>query len=114
MDALEAFGDYRPRAQQAGAFGRPVAGRALAVVATGDDDQRHTCGAVAGSGLVDRHHLAARLMPGPSPAPVGNHLVLDADVREGAAYHDVMIDTAGREEIGRAQVCTPVTNAKLQ
>src|SRR3546814_2827508 len=38
-------------------------------------------------------------MPGPSPAPVGNHLVLDADVREGAAYHDVMIDTAGREGV---------------
>src|SRR3546814_4957005 len=77
----------------------PVAGRALAVVTTGDDDQRHPCGAVAGGGLVDRHHLAARLMPGPSPAPVGNHLVLDADVREGAAYHDVMIDTAGREGV---------------
>src|SRR3546814_6414685 len=97
MDALEAFGDYRPRAQQAGAFGRPVAGRALAVVATGDDDQRHPCGAVAGSGLVDRHHLAARLMPGPSPAPARDHLVLDEAVRDGTAYHDVLYDPECRE-----------------
>src|SRR5690606_9672704 len=96
VDALETFRDHSFDAEQAGAFGGPVARGAGAVFLACDHHQRHTIGPVLHRGIVDRHfpgriraevqRVAALLTP--------EHQVLDADVGEGAAYHHVVVATA--------------------
>ena len=50
---------------------------------------------VAHRGVVDRHLLAGRLVQGPAAFDALQHLVLDADVGEGAAHHDLVVAAAG-------------------
>ncbi len=64
MDALEAFGHDHFHTRQAHALGRPVAGRALPVVGTGDDDQVLLAVHVGLDGFPHAHHLAFRLHAG--------------------------------------------------
>ena len=46
---------------------------------------------VAHGGVVDRHDGAVRLVLGDAALDAGDHLVLDADVGEGAAHHHLVI-----------------------
>ena len=49
---------------------------------------------VAHGGVVDRHDLAVGLVGGDAAFDAGDHLVLDADVGEGAAHHHLVIAAA--------------------
>ena len=60
VDPLVALGDDGPDAEQRRPLGRPVARRARAVLAAGDDDERHALGPVAHRGVVDERLLAVR------------------------------------------------------
>src|SRR5688572_25596423 len=53
MDALDAFEDDRPYAEQADALGGPVARRPHAVIPAGDDHERRAFFGVARSGIID-------------------------------------------------------------
>ena len=95
VDALEALRDHRAHAEQQRALRGPVARAAGAVLVAGDDDQRHA--------LVLR--TASRRRRSPSARPSGmclvkppstpcEHQVLEADVRERAAHHDLVVAAA--------------------
>src|SRR5258706_1929231 len=91
MDALEAVGDDRAYAEQARAFGGPVARAAGSVFLTGDHDQRHFLLRIAHRGIVDAHLLAARLVDGYSTFDARDHLIPEANVGERAAHHDFVV-----------------------
>src|SRR5205085_7540544 len=61
VDALEAFGDNRAHAEEAGALCGPVARRAGAVLDASDHDERHALLAITRRGRVDRQPLAVRM-----------------------------------------------------
>ena len=69
--------------------------RAHAVFLAAEHDQRHAFLLVAHGGVVDRHLLAVGLVLGPAAFDARQHLVLDADVGEGAAHHDLVVAAAG-------------------
>lgn len=56
VDALEGFGDDGFHAEEVGAFGRPVAGGAHAVVFGADDDGGRAFFLIDGGGVVDGHN----------------------------------------------------------
>ena len=94
MDALEALRDHRAHAQQDRALGRPVARRAGAVFLAGEDHQRRAV--VLDRPSPRRRSPSARrsghvVKP---PSTPGDHLVLDADIGEGAAHHHFVIAAA--------------------
>ncbi|MOA53008.1 hypothetical protein D3C78_1763980 [compost metagenome] len=61
MDALETFGDDGLDTRQTHALGRPVTGRTLTVVGTGNDDQRLLALHVGFDGFPHAGDLAFRL-----------------------------------------------------
>ena len=96
VDALEALGDHGAHAEQVRALGRPVARRAGAVFLAGENDERNALVLVAHGGVVDEHPLARGMVDGVAAldhvaALVLHHLVLDADIGEGAAHHDFVV-----------------------
>jgi hypothetical protein len=48
-------------------------------------------GLILHRGVVDRHLLAGRHVAGEAALDALDHLVLDADIGEGAAHHDFMV-----------------------
>ncbi len=91
VDALERLGDNRPDAEQGGTLGGPVARGAGAVFLVGEHDERHAFGFVFHRRVVHRHLLLRRVVDRHAAFHARHHLVLDADVGEGAAHHHLMI-----------------------
>ena len=91
VDALEGLGDHGPDAEQLGPLRRPVARRAGAVFAPGEDDERHALRLVAHGDVVDRPLRPVRIVDRDAALDARQHLVLDADIGEGAAHHHLMI-----------------------
>ena len=74
-----------------GALGRPVARGAGAVFLAGENHQRNAVGLVSHCRIVDRHALLRRIVDGEAAFDARHHLVLEADVGEGAAHHHLVI-----------------------
>src|SRR5690606_2043738 len=91
MDTLEAFGNHRFHAQQIGTLGGPVATGARAVFLAGDHHQWHALCLIAHRRIVDRQLFTAWLVEGIAAFLAAEHLVLDANVGEGAAHHHFMV-----------------------
>ena len=91
MDALERLRDHGADAEQPRTLRRPVARGSRAVFLAGEHHERHAVPLVAHGGVVDRHLLARRIMDGDAALDALHHLVLDADVGEGAAHHHLVI-----------------------
>ena len=100
MDAFEALGNDGFDAEEAGAFGGPVAAGAGAVFLSGEDDERGAGGLVCHAGVVDAHLFAGGLVDRESAFHAcavgfgGDHEVFDPHIGEGAARHDAVIATA--------------------
>ena len=100
VDAFEALSDDGFDAEEAGAFGGPVAAGARAVFLSGEDDERGAGGLVCHAGVVDAHLLAGRLVDREAAFHAGavgfggDHEVFDADIGEGATGHDAVIASA--------------------
>ncbi len=94
VDALERLRDDRAHPEQHRALGGPVARRAGAVFLAGEDDERNVVGFVLHRRVVHRHLLLRRVVDGDAAFDARHHLVLDADVGEGAAHHDLMVAAA--------------------
>ena len=95
MDALVGLGDHGAHAEQRGALGGPVAGRAGAVLLAGQDHQRHALGLVGRRRVVDAHLLAIGQVAGHAALGAGRELVAQPDVGEGAADHHLVVAAAG-------------------
>src|SRR3974390_1269785 len=91
MDALERLSYNCAHAEQDGALGSPVARRAGAVFLASEDDERHAFCFVLHRSIVHRHPLLRRIMDRVAALDTRNHLVLDANVGEGAAHHYLVI-----------------------
>ena len=65
--------------------------RAGAVFLAGQDDQRHLLVLILHRGVEDRHRRAVGQMAGDAAFGAGGELVLQADVGEGAADHDLVV-----------------------
>src|SRR5690606_37328442 len=96
VDALVGLGDDGLDAEQRGALGRPVAGRAGTVLLARQDDQRDAGGLVVLRGVVDEGDRAAVLREVAGVAALGarRYLVAQADVGERAADHDLVVAAA--------------------
>ena len=96
MDALVAFGHDSLDAQERGALGCPVTGRAGAVLLAGQDHQRDAGGLVVLRGVVDIGLRAVGLgeVAGEATLDAVQDLVPDPDVRERSADHDLVVATA--------------------
>src|ERR1700733_5540449 len=94
MDAFVAFGDYGFDAQQARAFGGPVAGGAGAVFLAGQDYQGNAIGLIFLGGFEDRHFLVGWEVAGESAFDV-DQFVAQADVGESSADHYLVVAAAG-------------------
>ncbi|MNZ56608.1 hypothetical protein D3C78_745560 [compost metagenome] len=100
MNALEAFGHDRLDARQPHALGRPVAGRALPIVGTGNDDQRLLALHVGFDGFPHPGHLALRLQARQRTllhAAIGfaHHLVEQLGVGEGGTLGGQVVTAVG-------------------
>src|SRR6185437_2106685 len=73
------------------AFGRPVARGAGAVLLAGDQDLRRVLLLVAHRRIVDRHGLVGAIVVGEATLDARHHLVLEANVGEGATHHHLVI-----------------------
>ncbi|MPL73108.1 hypothetical protein SDC9_18901 [bioreactor metagenome] len=93
VDPLEAFRDDRLDAEQVGALRRPVTRRARAVFDAAEDDERDARRLIFHRGVEDRRLFAVRAL-GVAALDAIQHLVLDADVGEGAAHHDFVVAAA--------------------
>ncbi len=93
MDTLKALRDHGLDAQQVCPLGCPVAGGACAILLTAEDHQWSALGLIGHRGVIDRH-LAAIGAFGVAAFDAIEHLVLDADVGEGAAHHHLVVATA--------------------
>ncbi len=96
MDALEALGDDSRDAEQLGALGSPVTRGAGAVFGTADDDERDALLLVVDRGVVDRRLRSALLGEVASEAALHavEQQVLQTDVGEGSADHDLVVAAA--------------------
>ena len=96
MDAFERLRDHRTHAEQARALGGPVARRAAAVLLAREHHERDASGRIRLRGVVDGLLRAREEVPG-VPAlhdvaiGVGQEQVLEADVRERAADHHLVV-----------------------
>ena len=95
VDALVALGDDEADAEQARAFGGPVARGAGAVLLAGEDRERGAALGVGDGGVVDRHAGVVGEQAGDAALGAGGELVAQADVGEGAAHHDFVVAAAG-------------------
>ena len=100
VDAFETLGDDGFDAEEAGAFGGPVATGAGTVFLSSEDDERGAGGLVCHAGVVDAHLLASWLVDREAAFHAGaigfggDHEVFDADIGECAAGHDAIIAAA--------------------
>ncbi len=94
MDPLIALGDDSAHPEQLRTFRGPVARRAGPVLLARDDDQRDALGAVALGRVVDRSFFARREMDGPGPFRAGDEKVAEANVRERAPNHHLVVPAA--------------------
>src|SRR5687768_17060905 len=95
MNPLEAPGDHCANAEKCSALRGPVARASRPVFVPREHHQRHPLLAIADRSIVDAHLLAAWMMDRDAPFHARNHLVLDADIREGSTRHDLVVATAG-------------------
>ena len=104
MDALEALGDGHAHAQQHGALGRPVAGRARAVHLARQHRCRGACRAVMLSRIVQRCDLARGEVAGPAALAAVGQLVRQLHIGERAAHHHLVVAAAAAVgvEVGRS------------
>src|SRR6516164_1149559 len=111
MDTLEALADHGAHAEQLRALRRPDARGAVAIFGASKHHERYTLLLVLHRRVVNRHLLA--IGPVLCQATLGNiavgsleHEVLDADVGERAAHHDLVIAAprAVLVEVGRAHL----------
>src|SRR6185437_7627164 len=93
VDALEALGDHRADAEEAGALRRPVTRRAGAVLLAAQDDERGALRLVVLRRVVDERLRAALLreVAGVPALDTIEQLVPEADVREGPADHHLVV-----------------------
>ena len=103
MDPLEALRQHGPNPEERGPLGRPVTRRSRAVFLAGEDHQGNAVGLIPLGGVVDRHLLPVREVPGHAALGTGSQLVAEANVGEGAPDHDLVIAPTGAVlvEIGR-------------
>ena len=94
MDALEAFGDDGLHAQQQRALRGPVARRSRPIFFARDDKQRDAGALVFHRRVVNRHHVAARLIRRPTAFGARRQLIAEADVGECSAHHHFMVAAA--------------------
>src|SRR5215212_1259202 len=94
MDPLEALCDNGPHAEKERALGRPVARGAGTVLLAREDDERHALLLVLYRGFVDGGLLAIREVDGVA-ALLGDELVAQADVAEGATHHHFVVAAPG-------------------
>nr|GFC32408.1 hypothetical protein [Tanacetum cinerariifolium] len=103
VDTLEPFRDDDLHACQPHPFGRPVTGRALAVVGTRDDDQRLLARHVGFDGLPHPRHRALRLNPRVRAlldlAILAHHLVEQLGVGERGALSRQVVTAMGRVRV---------------
>ena len=104
MDPLEALGDDEADAQQRRPLGRPVARRARAVLATGEDAEGRAFGRVAHRDVVDESLVTVGQVDRIRPLLVVDEPVAQPDVGERAARHHLVVTTsrAIRVELQRA------------
>ena len=96
VDPLVALGDDRPDPEQRRALGRPVARRARAVLAAGEDDERHALGRVAHRRVVDERLLAVGQVDRVRALLALDEPVAQADVAERARASSPRGGRAGR------------------
>src|SRR5262249_38699308 len=94
VDALEALGDHRAHTEEPRALRRPIARGAGAIFLAGEDHERRAARLIFHGRVVDRHLLAGRAINRVAAFLAAQHLVLDADIGEGAAHHDLVIAAA--------------------
>ena len=100
MNALEALGDDGAHAEQARALCGPVARRSGAVLLAAEDHERNARSLVRRGGVEDGLHLAREQVARESALDagavvlVGKELVAQADVRERAANHHLVVAAA--------------------
>src|ERR1035437_49651 len=95
VDALEALRNHRPDAEEHRAFRGPIARRPRAIFRTREDDERGLRGLVLHGRVVDGHLLARRKVDRDVSLAARDQEVLEADVRERAAHHDLVVAAAG-------------------
>src|SRR5450830_427141 len=97
VDTLERAGDHGFYAQQLRTFGRPVAGRAGAVLFAAEHHGRRAFSNILHRCVVDRHLFAGRLVDRDAAFDCRtvclgrDHAVFDTHVGEGAAHHDFVV-----------------------
>src|SRR5580692_6725030 len=91
VDPLERLGQHRPHAEQQGALGRPVPGRAGAVLLAAQHEQRGALLDVLPGRVVDGHLLAVRQVRGDPALGARGELVAQPDVGERAADHHLVV-----------------------
>src|SRR5699024_4912099 len=94
MDAFVGCREHRPYAEQPGPLGRPVAGRAGAVVGAGQDHERDALILVGHRGVVDAHLFAVGPVLGDPALDARHQLVAQPYIGEGAADHHVVVAAA--------------------
>src|SRR6202162_4921609 len=97
MDAFERLRDHGTDTEQDRTLGRPIARGTAAVFLAGEHHERNMVGLVAHGSIVDRHALLRRIVDGEAAFDARHYLVLDADIAESAAHHDLMIAAARAE-----------------
>ena len=93
VDTLEAFGDNGFDAEKGCAFGGPVTRGTGTILLAAEDHQRDAL-ILIGHGRVEYRLLGAVRAGGVAAFDAVQHLVLDADVGEGAAHHDLVVAPA--------------------
>ena len=83
--------DDGAHAEQARAFGGPIARRSGAVRIAGENDERDGFFGVAHGGVENRQRLAVGVMDGEAAFAPAGHFVFDADIGEGAAHHHFVV-----------------------
>ena len=94
VDPLVALGDDRPDAEQARPLRGPVARGAGAVLAPGDDEERHALVGVAHGRVVDERLGRVRQVDRVRPLRALDEPVAQPDVAEGAAHHHLVMAAA--------------------
>src|SRR5690606_23912552 len=94
MDALERLRDDGFDAEHERALRGPVARRTRAILFAGKDDQRHAFRLVLFGSIEDGHLLAVWKMAGDAALGSRCELVAQADVRERATHHHLVVAAA--------------------
>jgi hypothetical protein len=116
VDTLIGLSDHSVNSLEVGALGSPIAGRARAVLVTGQDNELFASILVLLSGVEDSHLFAGGNMDG-SGANLRYHLVDEADIGERATSHNLIITSAGtvRVEVlgGNIAICQETGGGRI-